>query len=191
METIEVKLYSFDELSDDAKQKAIEEYREGNYDFSWGDEWLESVKKGLDHFDVKLKDYSIDWNNINGCHTRLEFSQDDNYGDGIENLSYVRLWKYINAKYLKIWSKYGKKYVNILDGDCPFTGYCGDCDFLNPIREFIKKPKDITFRELIEDCVYEALKGGCNDYEYQNSDEAIIESIEANDYNFTEAGKIY
>ena len=62
---------------------------------------------------------------------------------------------------------------------------------IDPIRDFIKSPdKETTFEELIKDCFHSFAKSVASDIEYQNSDEAIIETIEANDYDWTEDGKI-
>lgn len=188
MRTIRIKLYKFSELSESAKQNAIEWYRNGQ-EFHWSSEWIESLECALKHYDIELKDYSIDWDNINCSDTRIEFTQDDNYSDGIENIQGVRLWKYLQKNYSTYFCKYDKKYKQTLDGYCPFTGYCGDENFLDPMRNFIKKPTNITFRELIEDCTHELLKSGCNNWEYQQSEEAIIETIEANEYEFTITGE--
>ena len=37
MRIVETKVYTFDELSDEAKQKAIEHWREGYLDYDWWD----------------------------------------------------------------------------------------------------------------------------------------------------------
>ena len=187
MRTVETKVYLFKELSDTAKQKAIEWYRNGQ-EFHWSSECIQALEKALEHFNVTLKDYSIDWDNINGCYTSIEFQQDDAFGDGIENLCGVRLWKYLQKNHSTYFCKYNKKYKPTLDGNCPFTGWCWDESFLDPIREFIKKPTKISFGELIEDCIHSLLKEGCNDWEYQQSDEVVSETIEANGYEFTEDG---
>ena len=64
MKTIEINVYSFNELSDDAKENAIEQYRENHYEFFWSDDYFDSAKKCLDVFNAKLIDYSIDWSNF-------------------------------------------------------------------------------------------------------------------------------
>ena len=106
----------------------------------------------------------------------------------IENFSGARLFKYLQ-NYMTLRSKYENKIINLLDGNCPFTGYCADEDFLDPIKEFMKSPKNITFRELMEECVHEGLKAIENDYEYQNSREYFEEETLSNNVEFTEEGE--
>ena len=58
MKTIELQLYKFDELSEDAQEYAISNYRnKGQY--HWIDEGIDSIKAFCDHFGVNLKNYSI------------------------------------------------------------------------------------------------------------------------------------
>lgn len=74
--------------------------------------------------------------------------------------------------------------------NCPFTGVCYDFDFLKPIIEFMKKPKkDTTNLDLVTwmPDYSEILE---RDYEYQTSEECILETIQANDYTFNESGEI-
>ena len=56
METINV--YSFDELSDEAKDKARSKYRE-NCDFHWNDECKDSINAFCDHFGIRLTAWSV------------------------------------------------------------------------------------------------------------------------------------
>jgi len=183
MKTVEISVYQFNELSESAKEKAIENHR--IYDeYSWSQEVLESVKEGLEHFGASLSNYSIDWNNINCSCWKVNFPEQS-------ELSGVRLWKYLqNQGLLTYWNKYQKKTDKLLSGNCPFTGVCFDEDFLDNIRQFVKKPnKHTTFKELLEDAVYNCFNAGCKDFEYQQSDEAITETL--SEYEFTEDGSRY
>ena len=179
MKTIKINIYKFDELSETAKEKALNDYR-NDFDFFWTDEGFESIEKGLDYFDFSIHDYEIDYLDINRCFIKI----DNNESQNIENIEYIRLYKYLVNNYLDYKPE-------LLKGNCPFTGYCVDESFLDPIRKFINKPYSINFRELMDECVYSALKDIVSDCEYQYSDEGIIETILANDYDFTEDGKLY
>jgi hypothetical protein len=57
-----IDIYTFEELSDDAKNKAREWFRDGSY--AWCDESAESIKHFCDAFSIKLKNYSIDSHNF-------------------------------------------------------------------------------------------------------------------------------
>jgi hypothetical protein len=58
METIEINLYAFDELSDEAKERAREWWRDG-FDYPWWSESHESIRAFLDHFGVEMRDWSM------------------------------------------------------------------------------------------------------------------------------------
>lgn len=58
METVQIEVYSFDELSESAKDKAREWWRHG-IDFAWSDESRESIEAFCKHFGVRLKQWSV------------------------------------------------------------------------------------------------------------------------------------
>lgn len=72
MKQITINAYSFNELSDKAKQKARHFYYE-NINYSWGDEHIESVKRFLELFNIRLVNWAYDEyhayfeTNINDC----------------------------------------------------------------------------------------------------------------------------
>lgn len=187
MKTIRTKVYSFNELSETAQQTAIENYRYSDFKggYYWGNEVINSVEKGLEHFGAELKRYSIDWDNINCSDWKIEFPEHS-------ELQGVRLWKYLhNNNLLTYFNKYQKKQDNLLDGNCPFTGVCFDEDFLDNIREFVKKPNNTTFEELLKDAVYNCFNSGCKDWEYLCSDAAIKEELENSDIQFLSNGNVF
>jgi hypothetical protein len=53
-----IQLFSFNELSEKAKEKAMNNYRY-NQDYPWYDEAFKSLKGFCDKFDVNIKDYSL------------------------------------------------------------------------------------------------------------------------------------
>jgi len=58
MRTIETTLYTFDELSDEAKEQAIAKQRQ-YVDYPWFSECLDSLKAFCDEFGVKVTDYTL------------------------------------------------------------------------------------------------------------------------------------
>lgn len=184
MKTIEVKLYKFDELSEEAKQRVINDFLFSDREFFWGEEGLETIKQGLDFFGFSLGNYSIDFSSANRSYVHFSGSFDF-YA---EDFSGVRLWKYLMKNYIFESARHNKRGESILRGNCPFTGYCLDENFLDPIRKFIERPTNISFKELMEKCVYEALKGIEQDYDYQNSEEFAIEEITNDDLDYLEDG---
>ena len=69
MRTQTIEIYSFAELSEEAKEKAREWWRR-DLDYPWHDESLASVKAFCAHFGVKLKNLSI------GAFCPFEYSTD-------------------------------------------------------------------------------------------------------------------
>jgi len=186
MGTIETKIYTFNELSEDAKEKAIQKWRENSYEFDWVDDYLESIKKGLDHFDCELIDYSIDPLNAYCSSFKIKF----NHSFNAQEMKSLRFWKYIQNNYSSYFCKYQKKFRNTFEGNCPFTGFCSDEYFLDEIREFLKKPYDyMNLYDLMRLCVDSTLSALQSDCEHQLSDEYISEQL-SDGYEFTENGKL-
>ena len=78
------------------------------------------------------------------------------------------------------------------DNCCVLTGVCYDNDILEPIYNFLKRPDSkTTFEDLIQDIEAAIQKTFNNMEEWLNSDEIITETIEANEYEFTEDGERY
>ena len=188
MRVIETKIYTLDELSVHAQEKAHNKYLAGrDYDFS---EAMDSIKKGLEHFGFKLVDWSIDYYRASKAYFKIEYTRND-YADK-EELEGVRLWKYLhNQLLLQYFCKYDKKYKPLLDDNCPFTGVCYDEGFLDPIREFVKLPSSVNFKDLMKDCVRSVLKSIEEEYDYQSSFEYFKEEAEDNGYEFYEDGSHY
>lgn len=58
METVEIQIYKFSELSDSAQTKAREWYL-NNFDYPWFEEAVGSLKGFCEHFGVEVKNYEI------------------------------------------------------------------------------------------------------------------------------------
>ena len=79
-------------------------------------------------------------------------------------------------------------YGDILEKDCPFTGYIADEYCLYPLRKFIERPYDTTFSELLRDCLENWVSSCNDDVEWSNADEQVDDSIIANEYEFDKHG---
>lgn len=219
MKTIEIKLYKFNELSEEAKQNAIENFRNKGsvYTDYIYDEAYETVKEFHKVFGTNL-----------GRHSWLDAGI--NFDDNILDLTGLRLRTWIinnfysdlfRRKYLG-WSKaeigkscnprkhrmkkFSTDYKGALscsywsntqkEKTCVLTGVCYDMDLLDPIYNFIawNNPKNDVVQDiesLIDEC-FESLRTSIEkEVEYRNSNEAIAENLEDNDYDFTENGELY
>lgn len=210
MKTIEINLYSFDELSDKAKRKALNKHIENeDFSFIW-EEAHETVKAFCDKTIVKT--YQDSWLEPNF----------NNIDDSILNLTGVRLMKYFinnfvflyKRKYLKFFDGHknhkmitnktvqskgksnGKKYCfatsNIQkETSYNLTGCCYDNDLLDPIYKFIQNPKDNkNFEDIICECFYSLKKSIENEIEAKQTIEYFAELCEMNNYYFTEQGEM-
>ena len=171
MKTIEIKLYPFDELSEDAKEKAIEQNYEANVCF----EWWESVYEDAANIGLKLTGFDIDRGNYcKGDFTlsAIEVYQNivNSHGKDCETYKTAEIFKeewqpifdnYMNEEHEEFESRESEDKLNDLEAD-----------FLNNLLE--------DYLSLLE-----------QEYEYLTSEEAIIEYIKANGFEFYESGEVY
>lgn len=186
--TIRTKVYAFNELNDEAKETAINQYRarggdDGNY---YASEITDSVQAMCNALDLKTGRTYAD-------------VYPSNYWDNADGLSGVRLYKWVINNYGDVLFK--PKYLKYVDGKarysrcqtdncCVLTGVCYDDDILKPVYDFLSQPeKNYSADMLCTDIGSEIEKAYDDAHEYVNSDNYIIEMFEANDYLFTKEGR--
>ena len=156
MRTIRTKVYQFSELSEKAKQTAIEWGADLNVDFDWWD----SVYEDAANIGLKITGFDIG----RGSYCNGDFTEDAQYTGE------------------KIIKEHGNK-----------------CETYYTASEFISNREKLDIdeqEEELEELEQEFLKSLLEDYriilqkeyEYQTSEEAIIETIEANEYEFKADG---
>jgi hypothetical protein len=74
METLEIEIYEFHELDDEAKNKARDWYREG-LEYFWFDDAMRSIHAFASHFGAKVSDYEIGGYRGND-HIKTDITQD-------------------------------------------------------------------------------------------------------------------
>ena len=192
-------VYSFEELSEEAKEKAIESFRLA-IDFPYCKEAINGIKEISKAMNCDAEYYSYD-----GICYSVEFASKE-YED-IETLQGKRAYAYIVNNYLmpnKSYKTYWKDRCIYADGrknwkrksnlfyswdDCPFTGYGIDYCFIEAWKNWEKNfNKYSTVGEFINLVADTLAKAWTEDNEYQLTDE-FIDMIEANDYEFFENGK--
>ena len=156
MKQITIKTYSFDELSEEAKKKAIEKYADINTD----DEWYEYLEEDAENIGIQITDFDIYRYECNG---KLKTS-------ALESIEKVLKEHGKTCETYKIALKH-KAIIERIN--------CG-------------KESEDQYYDAVEDYLTDMLAAYLTmlqeDYEYKTSEEAIIETIEANDYQFTEEG---
>ena len=169
MRVIETKAYTFDELSDDAKAKAISRLSHINVDYDW---W-ESTYDDAEEIGLKIKGFSLDRRR----HAIGEFT-----------LSAAEVMANIFANHDEECETYKTAKAFEAEWQPLFDDYMDD---LSDKYESQEAEDDLSDMEanfldsLLEDYAIMLQK----EYEYQTSEEAIIETIVANEYEFTEEGK--
>lgn len=167
MRTETIEIFTFEELSEKAKQTAIENFRE-HQELFWGDEWIESLKLFCDKFGIELCDWSY------GFYEGARISYN------IEYLEYGIDFTFDHETLKRMG----------LEEECPFTGYCADEDLLARIRT-IKEGENPLRINILQACLNSWLAGFNADIESQQSDDYIADHISANEYEFTIDGNRY
>ena len=163
MKTKSYNVYKFNELSEPSKQKAIENLCNMNTDYDWWDSVYDDAKT----IGLKITGFDLD----RGAYYSGDFIESaketaeliiKNHGDTCAT--------YLDAK------KYLADYVNLGPGLETYDDVSDALDKLN--AEFLKTICE-DYRIILQ-----------KEYEYLTSEEAIVETILLNDYDFTEDGKI-
>ena len=164
MKTIKIKVYKFDELDKQTKEKVIENYRNINVeDFQWYD-W---IKDDFNRLGLEIQGFDLGRRN----YVKI-------YIDNLEETSKNIIEEYGDSVLIK---QTAKNYINEYE----------------KIQANFKEDEDIEREVELLDEQYEKeysediLSYLRSSYDWEISDEAITETIEANDYDFTTDGKIY
>lgn len=175
MKTIEVNLYQFEELSNEAKENAIERNRTMNVEHDWWDCTYEDMKE----VGVEINSFDIYYRNINITIEDSEHTASktiEYYGEGME---VVKISKRFIADRDALIKKLG-------EGN-DIAGYSVKEEFIDEYDEEIEYLEEEYRKEMAE----EILTWLRHEYEYLQTDEAVAETLIANDFEFTEDGKIY
>jgi len=164
MKTIEIKVYEFDELDKQTKEKVIENYRYINVDNTF---WYDCIKEEFNFLGLEIKEFDLGRRNYVNI-----------YIDNLEETSKSILHEFGDSVLIK---QTAKNYMNEYE----------------KIQANFKEDEDIERELEILDEQYEKeysediLSYLKLNYDWETSDEAIYQTIEANEYDFTIEGKIY
>ena len=173
MKQVTINVYKFNELSEEGKKKALKNYADINVDYGWWDYIYEDAKKiGLKITSFELYPSYITSKKINHC---IEIANKilKNHGEGETHK--------LATQFLKEWDELVEKYSDGVNKDRVKEG---NEDIFDEKAEQLED----WFLTKLDKCYSSML---LNDYEHRTSEEGIIETFEANDYDFTDNGKIY
>ncbi len=195
METAEITIYKFKELSEESKETARNWWKEA-FDENDSDNVTQPMKDKLE--DIGLPSEDIRW--------RLSNCQ----GDGVAFYGSVDVEEYLIANKLKTkFRKLFDKDKDLLISNVEINksssfhmydhhntmsisyneDFHGGYD--NPSREQALEDFTDHLQDHIKELSKEFAKLGYEEIEYITSDEVVDESLTANDYNFTEDGKVF
>jgi len=197
MRVKEIKLYKFDELSEEAKEKAIEKLYDINVDDSyWYECTIDDAKEigklmGIDISNIYFSGFSSQGDGacFEGKYTYRKNSVKElkAYAPQDEVLHTIVKDLYKIQK-----SAFYRLYARVKHRGHYSHEYCTEIDVYNDEndeQETTKEQED-GLTEVLRDFmrwIYRTLQ---KEYEYQTSQESIIETIKANEYEFTEDGTL-
>ena len=188
----QITVYEFEELSPKAKRKVIDHFQNINVNHEWHE-------PEIDYWQEKLKEYGFN-------NPKIYFSGFYSQGDGacfdFNGLDIEKIWTFYMAHNVVKHSAWLKSYLC----ECAFkthtscSRYCYAgtrmivCDYYSnkvyphlnkAIREF-EIWLDVFRIDLCQE-IYSSLQ---KEYESLTTEEAIIDTIKCNDYEFTAEGKV-
>lgn len=216
---IETKVYTFSELSDKAKEKARDWYRDGALDHDWWDGVYEQFTEEMEALGFEFDTKSVP---LHGGGTRQEpaiyFSGFYSQGDGacfsgrVDALKWLKAMKLGNTyrfmlngakvhafgtnddayELTGLWVKSSGRDSHEGSMHAEIEGYNYPPADTNPRYDrIIAQENDLRdgFQTWARDQARKLWKRLRDEYEYQMSDEVVDELIEANEYTFTESGE--
>jgi len=174
MRTIEVNLYTFEELSDEAKEKALDKLRHINIDYDW---W-EGVYMHAENVGIKIKHFDTGrpWSigielQDSACEVARKIIAEHGKACGTYKTA---------EKFLADWAELVKQYSDGINTE--IVAEDNEYEFDNEADELEK--------EFRRDIGHEYLTILQKEEEYLSSDEAVKETILANEYEFNEEGEM-
>jgi len=170
IETTTRELYEFAELSEDAKEAAINNLSDINVDY----EWWESVYDDAENVGVKITSFDLDRNrNADGKFINYALDTAEaikaNHGESSESYKTAEAYLQERAAFIKAELEANTDDDEFTEDDIDTEDI--DMDFLKSILE--------DYSIMLQ-----------HEYEYLTGAEAIRETIEANEYEFTAEGKL-
>lgn len=173
MRIAQIKVYQFNELSEEAKEKAIEKLRDINVDYEWWDGELEDFKRELREIGIEAEEIFFDLNY--GGYIYI------NKGGVFDER---RLLKVASIDLRRREARDALTYG--IELKTRYLGGGGGYNYFDPdnfpkvnICEWLKEKLE-DFRKELSDT-----------YDYLTTEEAVTETIEANEYEFLEEGELF
>lgn len=206
MRTETINIYQYSELSETAKQRAREWWREcANSDNNFAECVYEDAAKMADIFGL---DINTRWENSGNYSPNIYYSGFSSQGDGAcfegdykykagalkaikdeapQDTELHRIVKALQDAQRKV---FYRATARTKHRGFYYHSWCMDVDvdLVNDLKQFSELEREITqLMRDFADWIYEQLESA---YEWENADDQVIASIEANEYKFLESGAI-
>ena len=162
--TTTIEAFTFEELSEEARQHAIEKL----YDLNVSFDWWQFIYEDAENAGIKINGFDID----RGSYCTIEF---------VESAEYSA--QYIVSNHGEKCDTFECASAYLKDRDRTIEGDFEDLYELDYLLDYL----DDAFMKLLSECYLQLLR---QEYEYLTSEEAIIETIKANEYEFTKEGNL-
>lgn len=208
--TITTEVFKINELSDEAKQRAIQKYRENGFDYDWWDDVYEDAAQIADilGIDMRRRRRHFHSGKIDDKGVAIYFSGFSSQGDGA---CFEGFYSYAKgcAKKIRKYAPKDEELHGIADalaeaqksaryalcatikhsGHYSHSG-CMTVDVRRYDDKEVAEEQDSMVTQCMRDFadwIYKTLK---REWDWRNEDEQIIETMEANGYEFTADGKM-
>lgn len=212
MREIKFNIYQYDELSAEAKEKAVDNVREtiGSMlcDFD-ADEYRSALKEIEKIFEIKVYDWSVGYP---GTYSRWRFNENSRFSDLSDNPRFLvryldeverhcRKGRFYSSSFRKVpvdkehpaGLAYTKRYSKVMfERNYCLTGTWTSAvvdDYMEKRWDYVRRHR--TIEDFVDDMLYDFFKSWESNQECNYEDEAIIDTILGNDYEFTEDGMRY
>ena len=181
MREMTVTVYSFAELSEEAQERALNAFRCSNVEFNWWEDSYDTIRTagkllGLEiddiHFDADLYCiFDAHYRYVRGASAAVckEFSWADDLHKIASELQALQKRHFYSLSCAVTKGRTTNRY------SCFRFGEDYECEDLGDIIDDFAHWARVLLRD---------------EYEYLTSDDAVKETIEANEYEFTEGGKL-
>lgn len=192
----EIKVYSYNELSSEAKRRAYSEWL-CYAEYPYMDDLYETLKEFENLFDGQISVQDADFSRGRAIF-RSYFTHE------VDMLSGVRLVKYLwnnygdrlyKGKYYSSNNNPNRMFVSrrskvLLECECPLTGCYTDYLILDKLIEFMHKPNaNISLVHLIQICLNSFIREASKCIEDWYCEDIFHDECEVNDWEFFEDGE--
>lgn len=181
MQTKTYTVYTYDELTEEQQQKAIERYYNINVDHDWWDFYSEDNAIDLKEFDLYRRDIRIDFAK----------SATDTAKYIVENHGAHCDTHITSANFLKEQTEIMTELARYeAEYDLPEEKRERDIESISLDIETCEERIEELAREYRDELAEDILANLQKEYDYLTSEEAIVETFRANEYEFTTDGRI-